>query len=182
MSPDGKLLASGGPDNDISLWEAATGELVRRLEGHTETIASSAGLAFSPSGERLASASLDNTARLWDVATGTSLRVLSGHDDTVEGVAFSPDGRHVATSSQDRRVVLWAVDSGRAVQVFTGHENEVYGLAFVPRDPGQDRIDGAEHFYIVMEYTGGGSGRHIRKRWSGRRDSNSRPSAWEAGR
>ena len=37
VSPDGKLLASGDTDGIISLWQAETGELVRRLEGHRET-------------------------------------------------------------------------------------------------------------------------------------------------
>ena len=135
MSPDGSLLASGGPDNDISLWDAATGELVRRLEGHSDAIADGAGLAFSPTGEHLASASYDETARLWDVATGESLQVLRGHNGRVYCVAFTPDGSRVATGSWDRRVLLWAVDSGQPVQVFTGHENYVFGLAFVPRHP-----------------------------------------------
>ena len=132
VSPDGSLLASGGPDNDISLWDAATGELVRRLEGHSNPIAAGTGLAFSPTGEYLASASYDETARLWDVATGESLLELKGHNGEVHSVTFTPDGRHVATGSADRRIVLWAVDSGRPVQVFTGHENFVLDSRLFP--------------------------------------------------
>src|SRR5262249_60031490 len=33
-SPDGKLLASGGRDNVIRLFDAATGKEIRRLTGH----------------------------------------------------------------------------------------------------------------------------------------------------
>ena len=88
VSPDGKLLASGGTGGIISLWQAETGKLVRRLEGHSKQISESGGLAFSPSGKLLASGSYDNTARVWDVGTGKTMQILKGHNGNVKGVAF----------------------------------------------------------------------------------------------
>src|SRR6516162_7026789 len=53
-SPDGKLIASGGSDDVICLWEADTGKEVRRLTGpHSEVW----DVAFSPDGKLLAAAS-----------------------------------------------------------------------------------------------------------------------------
>jgi RNA polymerase sigma factor (sigma-70 family) len=67
ISPDGRLLAAGGFDNDnvIYLWDALTGERLTQLKGHQGKIDS---LVFSPDGQRLASGSQDTTALIWDVS------------------------------------------------------------------------------------------------------------------
>jgi WD40 repeat protein len=48
FSPDGKLLASGGLDLTIKIWEVSTGTLLRSLIGHSNSITS---VAFSPDGK-----------------------------------------------------------------------------------------------------------------------------------
>src|SRR5438067_395703 len=66
-SADGKLLASGGDDGNVHVWDAVTGALLHTLEGNENSIMA---LAFSPQGKALASGSLKGTLRLWDVSTG----------------------------------------------------------------------------------------------------------------
>ena len=84
FSPDGRALASASWDNTIRLWDAASGALLRTLEGHTNWVHS---VAFSPDGRLLASASWD-TIRLWDAASGALRRTLEGHTSWVLSVAF----------------------------------------------------------------------------------------------
>ena len=62
---DGTLLASGSTDRTICLWDAATGDLLKTLQGHTDGIWS---LAFHPTNPVLASGGIDHVVHLSSMA------------------------------------------------------------------------------------------------------------------
>jgi WD40 repeat protein len=104
FSPDGKLLAVGGSDARIDLFQATDGKLARSLPGHTSSIAA---LVFHPSGTVLVSASKDRTIRLWNPANGQMLKNLEGHTAWVQGVAFLDQATRLASVGADRSVRIW---------------------------------------------------------------------------
>jgi WD40 repeat protein len=68
FSPAGGVLASGGLDDTVKLWNVRTGELKRTLEIAVPKWSGVLQCAFSPDGKTLASGSQDGTIRLWDVS------------------------------------------------------------------------------------------------------------------
>jgi hypothetical protein len=129
LSPDDALVASGGWDGTVRLWDAQTGRMLRVLRGHGDRVMA---VVFSPDGTLLVSGSKDGTARVWDVRKGLATHILRSHADRVTSIAFSPDGSLLATGSRDRTIKLWDTQSWRELRTLIGHQGFVWTLSFDP--------------------------------------------------
>jgi WD40 repeat protein len=95
ISPDGKLLA-GGIENQLKLWDPATGEKVGSLDGHSGTISCA---AYAPGGKEVATGATDKTIKIWDLTTRKEKRTLEGHTVALMALAYTPDGKNLVSTA-----------------------------------------------------------------------------------
>jgi len=129
FSHDGKMLASGGADKTIKLWNIKEGKMLATFSGHESGVLS---VAFSPDNKMLVSSSGDKSIRLWDVKEQKMVGSLIGHDRNAHSVSFFSDGKMLASGSSDNTIKLWNVNKKELVSTFYGHNDGVASVAVSP--------------------------------------------------
>ncbi len=127
-SPDGTRIASGSWDNLVRVWDAATGENLVEMAGHTNEVSH---VTWSPDSTHLASGSIDTTVRIWDATSGKIQAVLE-HTDGVTSVAWSPDGTRLISADGNGDLYFWDTTTGARLATLEGHPIRVGDMAWSP--------------------------------------------------
>lgn len=106
LNPDHNMIAAGGWDGRILLWNVESLTMIKALEGHESWITD---MAFSPQGTLLVSSGIDDTVRLWNVDTGELLHAVSFGNDPILSLAFNQAGTVLALGSLNGNLLLWSV-------------------------------------------------------------------------
>jgi WD40 repeat protein/tRNA A-37 threonylcarbamoyl transferase component Bud32 len=147
LCPKGRHLAAHLTLGEVTIWDTATGKVVRKLGSEVVDLVAEAVLTFSRDGTRLAlglggavqpdaeeplSIGFENRIAIHDVASGKQLAKWQGHAGDIACMTFSPDGRWLATGAEDNTIHLWNASDGRLLRRFQG-DNQIYSdLAFDP--------------------------------------------------
>lgn len=125
FSPDAKMLASGGDDPSVRLWDVKSGTLLDSYEGHEGPISA---LEFAGAGKLLVSAGKDGSLRIWDLES-KQCRVFD-QGSAVHALAGNSPGDMIVSGGNDGVVTLWDPAGGEVIRKFTGHTKSVTSLAF----------------------------------------------------
>ncbi|KAL5538530.1 hypothetical protein UlMin_044692 [Ulmus minor] len=123
-SSDGQLLASGGFDGVIKIWDTA-GNLKCTLDGPGGGIE---WVKWHPRGHLILAGSEDSTVWMWNADRGAYLNMFSGHASNVTCGDFTPDGKTICTGSDDATLRVWNPKNGENIHVVRGHPYHTDGL------------------------------------------------------
>jgi WD40 repeat protein len=124
----GQLLSAQN-NGQISLWDAASGELLREFAGHHGPATA---VALLPDGKRIVSSGLDDTIRLWDVGSGRELWRGEFALNGIQTLAVSADGATAAWGGYNRRVIVWDLDRGEKKHDIATPSSVIFHLSFSP--------------------------------------------------
>jgi len=105
-SQDGKFIATGGADNKLIIWDAATLKPLRVFLQHRDSVMS---LAFRRGTNQLFSASKDRTVKIWSLDELAYVETLFGHQDEVVDVSALAQEKCMTVGARDRTARLWKV-------------------------------------------------------------------------
>ena len=125
-------LAVGGY-HEVTIWDAVSGALVRRIGGMPERITS---LAWHPARNVIAVAggvpSQWGGVALVNAGAGFQVRYLCDLPESALSVAFSPDGSQLAAGGGDRTIRFFDTTSGKQTRLLKQHADWVQSVAFSP--------------------------------------------------
>jgi hypothetical protein len=109
ISPDGKLVAVGGPGRDVVIYRVDDGQAVARLRKHTDWVLS---LAFSPDGLLLASGDRFGGLQVWATDSGKEFHTLRGHTGAVNAVSWPATSDRLVSAGEDGTLRTWDMHTG----------------------------------------------------------------------
>lgn len=128
-SLDGRYMAIGSRNGEVTLHDLCAGEIVFQVLGHSRAVKS---IAFSSRGDFFVTGAEDFTLRAW--ATSSAMHVRELRDPTLEitCVASSLDGCHVATGATDGIVRIFERETAKEIWRFPTHTQPLASIDYSP--------------------------------------------------
>ncbi|MFZ4826718.1 MAG: TIR domain-containing protein [Phototrophicaceae bacterium] len=115
-TPSGKNIFVG-VDQNLVLFELATGDVLDTFEEHSNAISN---IVMLPDGVHALVSSFDHMLSMWNIQERFLVRSFEGHAGTVWDIDISADGRYALSASDDGRLIKWDLVSVPYERLDTG--------------------------------------------------------------
>ncbi len=153
LSPDGKMVAAEMPNDELVVWEIATGQKLKTIFMNGMRVEK---LNFSVNGKRLAcvcesaniNKSTSDTVAAWDIETGKRLKMAGGF---TYFVALSPDGNILLTTVLEPSIKLWDIATGAVLRrLERGNASPLYSYSLAISPDGTSLATGDNDLTIRL--------------------------------
>lgn len=120
IAAHGDTLVSGSYDCTVRVWKISTGDLIHRLQGHTQKVYS---VVLDHDRNRCISGSMDNLVKVWDLTSGACLFNLEGHTSLVGLLDLSHD--RLVSAAADSTLRIWDPESGACKATLSAHTGAI---------------------------------------------------------
>ncbi|KAH8705109.1 WD repeat protein [Talaromyces proteolyticus] len=133
LGTGGSVLASGGPESVVRVWDPKSGKLITKFVGHTDNIRD---ILINEDGDTIMSASSDQTIKVWSLTAGRCAHTLTMHNDSVWSlysdhpqlsVFYSSDRSGLVAKTDTRNVP--DIDQGTSIAALQEHEGVIKVVA-----------------------------------------------------
>ncbi|KAL4931527.1 uncharacterized protein BDV17DRAFT_280075 [Aspergillus undulatus] len=127
------VVASGGPEKLVKVWDPKSGKLITKFVGHTDNIRD---ILINRDGDTIMTASSDQTVKIWSLTAGRCMHTLTMHNDSVWSlysntpdlsVFYSSDRSGLVAKTDTRNVS--DIEQGICVAALQEHEGVVKVVA-----------------------------------------------------
>jgi serine/threonine protein kinase len=140
ISPDNRMVASGGADSFIRLWDAKSGDLLRVIPTDNNRVRS---LSFDDSGRRLVAGGVWRT-RTWNMSDLQQPGRDFGASEGVTEAHIRPDGRAIVTCNGGTgHVRVWDVAADASTDRWQANQ-EVITAVLLDREPSSIVVVGVD--------------------------------------
>jgi len=126
LSVRGSIMASGGPESTVRLWDPKSGKRITNFVGHTDNVRD---ILISQDGDKIMTASSDQTVKVWSMTAGRCMYTLTMHNDSVWSLYSSHPQLSVFYSSDRSGLVAKTdvrgckvMDDGLSLAIAQEHE------------------------------------------------------------
>ena len=106
LSVRGSIMASGGPESIVRLWDPKSGKRITNFVGHTDNVRD---ILIDQDGDTVMTASSDQSVKVWSITAGRCMYTLTMHNDSVWSL-YSDHPRLELFYSSDRSGLVAKTD------------------------------------------------------------------------